>query len=370
MSKTRQDTTGGPGGPSAATGVQDPSLAAIVGRAGFLVVTGKGGVGKSAVSATLGRAAARAGAGSGRRTLVVEVDPRENLHQLLGTSPSAGEILEAGDGLFLQHLKPRAVVDRVIEERVKIGAVVRKVQESSVYQHFVEGCPGLEELAVLEHARRMLAERRFDTVILDAPATGHGVSLLRAPLVVSEAVGEGPFGSIAREIADLVADPARCAVVIVTQAEEMPVEEAQDLARMLDEHLDRRPDLLVVNGLYPPLPTDVRGDHGGEGGEGGEGSGGAAPPDAPLELTDLWRRRRAINRRELRRLAESWVGPMVGLPLLPIGRGPELVAALAACWSGDPHRALGSVGRELDGAVFAGQRGAGDSSGDSSGGAS
>ena len=218
------------------------------------MVTGKGGVGKSAVSATLGRAIAR----RGRRTVVIEVDPRENLHQLLGTAPSGGEILEAGDGwrggLFLQHLKPRAVVDRVIEERVKIGAVVRKVQASSVYQHFVEGCPGLEELAVLEHARRLLAERRFDTVILDAPATGHGVSLLRAPLVVSEAVGEGPFGSIAREIADLVADPARCGVVIVTQAEEMPVEEAQDLARMLGEHLDRRPDLLVVNGLYPPLP--------------------------------------------------------------------------------------------------------------------
>ncbi len=310
-------------------------------RAGFLVVTGKGGVGKSAVAATLGRSIARASAGTEHRTLVVEVDPRENLHQLLGTSPSGGDILEAGDGLFLQHLKPRAVVDRVIEEKVRIGALVRKVQSSSVYQHFVEGCPGLEELAVLEHARRLLAERRFHTVILDAPATGHGVSLLRAPLVVSEAVGDGPFGSIAREIADLVADPKRCGVVIVTQAEEMPVQEAEDLARMLDEHLDRRPDLLVVNGLYPPLP---RGDHADEANEQDEHD---EKPSAPDPLLDLWRRRRAINRRELRRLAESWPGEMVGLPLLPIGRGPALVAALDACWTDDPRRALGSVGRTV-----------------------
>jgi len=297
-------------------------------RAGFLVVTGKGGVGKSAVTATLGRTIAR----RGKRTLAIEVDPRENLHQLLGTPPSGGEILDAGDGLFVQHLKPRAVVDRVIEERVRLGAVVRKVQSSPVYQHFVDGCPGLKELAVLEHARRLLTERRFDTVILDAPATGHGVSLLRAPQVVAEAVGEGPFGRIAREIAELVADPGRCGVVIVTQAEEMPVQEARELAAMLDEQLDRRPDLLVVNGLYPPMPR--------------EDDGAAAhSPDAPDALFDLWRRRRAINRRELERLADSWPGEMVGLPLLPISRGPALVAALGACWLSDPQRALGSVGR-------------------------
>jgi len=348
------------------SGAGPTSISNLTG-AGFLVVTGKGGVGKSAVAATLGRSLARSAAGTGRRTLVVEVDPRENLHQLLGTAPSGGEILEAGEGLFLQHLKPRTVVDRVIEERVKIGAVVRKVQASSVYQHFVEGCPGLEELAVLEHARRLLTERRFDTVILDAPATGHGVSLLRAPLVVSEAVGEGPFGSIAREIADLVADPARCGVVIVTQAEEMPVQEAQDLARMLEEQLDRGPDLLVVNGLYPPLPRA-------DGALGGDGADEQSPNEAdqadqagqaaPDALVDLWRRRRAINRRELRRLADVWPGEMVGLPLLPIGRGPELVAALDACWASDPHRALGSVWRERR----SGRRREGD--GEHSGGAS
>jgi len=297
-------------------------------RRGFLVVTGKGGVGKSAVAATLGRSMTREG-GQALRTLVIEVDPRENLHQLLGTPPSGGEILDAGGGLFLQHLKPRSVVDRVIEERVRLGAVVRRVQASPVYQHFVDGCPGLKEMAVLEHARRLLDERRFDVVILDAPATGHGVSLLRAPLVVAEAVGDGPFGRIAAEIGELVAHPERCGVVVVTQAEEMPVQEAVELAAVLDEHLRREPDLLVVNALYPPVPAEVDAD---------------GPGRPPAELTDLWRRRRAINRRELERLAREWPGPMVGLPLLPMPRGPELVSALAACLGSDPVGALGSVG--------------------------
>jgi len=303
-------------------------------RRGFLVVTGKGGVGKSAVAATLGRLMVRQG-GRSIRTLVIEVDPRENLHQLLGTPPSGGEILDAGGGLFLQHLKPRSVVDRVIEERVRLGAVVRRVQASPVYQHFVDGCPGLKEMAVLEHARRLLDERRFDVVILDAPATGHGVSLLRAPLVVAEAVGDGPFGRIAAEIGELVAHPERCGVVVVTQAEEMPVQEAVELAAVLDEHLRREPDLLVVNALYPPVTAEVDAD---------------GPDRPPAELVDLWRRRRAINRRELERLARDWPGPMVGLPLLPMPRGPELVSALAACLGSDPVRALGSVGTGEGGA--------------------
>lgn len=290
------------------------SVLDLLARKGFVVVTGKGGVGKSTVSAVLARRLASGGRharrDAPRRVIVIEVDPRENLHQLLGAPPSGGEVVDVGGGLHLQHLKPRAVVDRVVEERVKIGAVARKVFASPVYQHFVDGAPGLKELAILEHARRLLSERRFEAVVLDAPATGHGVSLLRAPLLVAAAVEDGPFGKIADDIAALVADPERCAVAVVAQAEEMPVEEALQLRRTLDEQLDRRPDLLVVNGLVPDLP------------EGAE---------APDELLDLWRRRREVNRRELDRLEAGWPEARVRLPLLPLGRGPELVGALARC---------------------------------------
>lgn len=292
----------------------------------FVVVTGKGGVGKSLVAALLGRRFAAAG----RRTLAIEVDPRESLHRQLGAPPSAGEIVEVGPGLSLQHLKPRDVVDRVIEERVKIGAVVRRLQGSTVYQHFVDGAPGLKELAILEHARRQLArsdESRFDTVVLDAPATGHGVSLLRAPRVVSEVIEGGPFGEIAEEIAGFIGDEEQTGLVVVTQAEEMPVDEAFELAAMLAEQLDRRPDLLVVNGLYPPAPAGAAED------------AASAKDAADAALLELWRRRRAVNERELARLAAGWTGGRLALPLLPLDGGAALVAALGRCLD-EPASAL------------------------------
>lgn len=289
-----------------------PQLATL----GFLVVTGKGGVGKSTVAATLARAIAR----DSRRVLVMEVDPRENLHQLLGGPPSGGEILDLGDGLSLQHLKPRAVVDQVIEERVRLGPVVRRLQRSPVYQAFVDGAPGLTELAVLEHARRQSESDRFDLVVLDAPATGHGVSLLQAPSLVAEAVGEGPFGEIAATIARFAGDRTKTGIAVVTQAEEMPVEEALELAGTLRRRLGRSADLLVVNGLHPKAPGD--------------------DSELPAELESLWRRRAALEERELARLARCWPEANSGrddafepvrLPLLPLDRGPELVARLAVC---------------------------------------
>src|SRR5215217_4036800 len=114
----------------------------------MLVVTGKGGVGKTAVSATLGRAFAEAG----RRVLVVEVDPRENLHQMLGLPPSGGAIVPAGPRLWVQNLKPGQVLDEVVREQVKIEMLVRRVLDSRVYQHLAAGAPGLKELAILGHA--------------------------------------------------------------------------------------------------------------------------------------------------------------------------------------------------------------------------
>src|SRR3954468_11921473 len=142
-------------------------------RRELLVVTGKGGVGKTAISATLGRALAEAG----RRTLVVEVDPRENVHQMLGVPPSGGEIVPAGERLWVQNLKPRQVLDEVVREQVKIEFLVQRVLGSSGYDPLPAAAPGLKELAILGHALRLQKRRQsgapeLDVVILDAPATG------------------------------------------------------------------------------------------------------------------------------------------------------------------------------------------------------
>jgi anion-transporting ArsA/GET3 family ATPase len=174
----------------------------------------------------------------------------------------------------------------------------------------------MKEMAVLGHAMQVArgeAKPKVDVVVLDAPATGHGMSLLWAPLLVSEVLGKGPLGRLAGEVADLVRDPEQVAVVIATTAEEMPVQEALELIAGLRERLGRPPELLVVNGLYPPFP-----EHPGR---------VAAGVKAALAL---WRQRRAVNERELTRLATTWQGPRVDLPLLAVERGPALVTALGS----------------------------------------
>jgi anion-transporting ArsA/GET3 family ATPase len=285
----------------------------------LIVVTGKGGVGKTSVAALLGSALAAAG----RRTLVAEVDPRENLHRMLGVPPSGGEILRAGGKLWVQNLSPQRVIDDLVREQLKFGLISRRVLDSPIYQHFTAGAPGLKEMAVLGHALRVLRGEAgkdapaIDTVILDAPATGHGVALLAAPLLVAEAVRSGPIHRMSGEVAELIADPARTAIVAVTLAEEMPVQEVLELAETLRTRVGREPELLVANGLFPPVPVT---------------EGVRRSEEANESTTDpaghLWRRRRASQERELARLAELWPGGRIDLPLLPLAGGPELVAAL------------------------------------------
>jgi anion-transporting ArsA/GET3 family ATPase len=289
----------------------------------LLVVTGKGGVGKTAVAASLGRLLAAVG----RRVLVLEVDPRENVHQMLGVSPSGGAIVGAGTRLWVQNLKPGQVLDEIVRERLKLEMLSRRVLASPIYEQFSASAPGLKELAILGHALRLLRRQgtpdapALDLVVLDAPATGHGVRLLAAPLLVAEVIRGGPFGALAGELAGFVADPRRCGIVVVTQGEEMPVEEALELREALASQLGRQPEVLVVNGLFPPLGAaddDL---------EPRETSPPLQTPEAAA-LLDLWRHRRHLNERELARLAEWWEGPRLELPQLALERGPRLTAAL------------------------------------------
>lgn len=276
----------------------------------LVLVTGKGGVGKSVLSAAVGLSLHR----RGRRILVVEVDPRESVHQMLGLEPSGGDLLTVEEGLHLQNLQPRTVLDRLVSDQVRFEWLAERVRRSPVYHHFVEGAPGLKELAVLGHCLllvkgEMEGAPEIDTVVLDAPATGHGVSLLAAPSLVSEVIRHGPFGRMSGELAQFVSDPEEAGVVVVTLAEEMPVTEALELRSMLLEKAGRAPELLVVNGLYPAVPKGARPDSSG--------------------IDRLWRDRRRVNERELSRLTEAWPGERVELPQLPLSRGPELVQALA-----------------------------------------
>ncbi len=271
----------------------------------LVVVTGKGGVGKTTLAAVLGRLLSE----RGRRVLLLEVDPRESLHQALGTEPSGGAIVPAGPGLWTQNLQPGAVIEELVRDKVPIAFLARRITASPAFQHFVDGAPGLKETALLGHAYRVLHSGHgieVDMVIIDAPATGHGASMLAAPGLLAQAAEGGQLGEMAAELAAFLADPSRCGIVLATLAEELPVQETIELLGLLHTKLGLRPDWLLANGLYPPLP--VR-------------------PEAGPGM-DLWRARRRLNEAELIRLAQSWDGPLAELPLLALAQGPALVTAL------------------------------------------
>jgi len=247
-----------------------------------------------------------------RRVTLLEVDPRESAHQLFGVPPSGGEPVRAGRRLELLHARPRRVVDELVQQKLKVAPLVRRLQASPIYEHFVDGAPGLKELAMVRFARDLVRgprrKRRADCVVLDSPATGHALALLSAPSLAADAIGAGPIAGLAREAAVWLS-AASTGLVMVTLAEELPVTETLEAARALGELLGKSPEAWIANALYPELPSKF------------------APGDGAAEL---WRKRRLVNERELARLEREVGEPVTRLPLLPIAEGQSLVRTLAA----------------------------------------
>lgn len=288
-----------------------------LGQLELVVVTGKGGVGKTTVAAAVASLLARE-----RRVTLLDVDPRESAHRLFDVPPSAGEPVAIGDRLELLHTRPRRVVDEIVSSKLKVGPLVRRLQASPIYDHFVDGAPGLKELALLRYAHDLVRESkgsRCDCVVLDSPATGHARSLLSAPALVAEAIASGPIAELAAEVASWLESPA-AGFVLVTLAEELPVTESLESAAELERLLAKPAAAWVANAIYP----DVFGDRGSH--ETPDSAGGAA--DAADPATVLFRKRRGVNERELERLGCSVGAGVARLPLLPISEGPALVTAL------------------------------------------
>jgi hypothetical protein len=124
---------------------------------------------------------------------------------------------------------------------------------------------------------------------------------------VSDVIESGPVGQMARDITAFLGDRERFGLVVVSTAEEMPVQESLELLTGLERRFDRRPEVVILNAMYPRPPARGRD-----------------------EVTRLWRHRRAVNESQAARLRDHWHGAVVELPLLPIDPGPVLVGAIAA----------------------------------------
>ncbi|HSC03734.1 MAG TPA: ArsA family ATPase [Solirubrobacteraceae bacterium] len=230
----------------------------------LLFVTGKGGVGKSTVAIALGLLAAR----HGLRTIVAELSNQERVQGLfIDEAPPSGAAdksniareqfreLELAPGLFTISIDPQQAMEEYL--RVKAGAIGQALGSSRLFQAFAMATPGMRELLsigkVWELAqlnRRTRGGAPYDLVIVDAPATGHGVGLLRTPRTFADIARVGPIAHQGRTIADTIADSEFTGVIAVATPEEMPVNETMTLAEELAR--DELPlDLVIVNALYP-----------------------------------------------------------------------------------------------------------------------
>lgn len=219
----------------------------------LIILSGKGGVGKSVVATALALAARE----RGKRVLVVEVETPLEASRYLGVGPAGPRETEALPGIFTVNLSPQQVIDEYVRHVVKLEMLVRRILESPVYHRFFSAAPGLKELMVLgkimvlEEARdRWTGEPRYDVIIVDAPATGHGLSFLKVPLAASAAVPVGPIGHNARRILKLLRDPRRTTLAIVAVPEEMAVVEAAQFHRLAVEELGIRAGVLVLNACH------------------------------------------------------------------------------------------------------------------------
>jgi anion-transporting ArsA/GET3 family ATPase len=216
----------------------------------LVVVTGKGGVGKSSIAAALALVAAR----SGRRVLVCEVNAQERVAPLLGAPPAGTTIREARPGLFTVNVTPAEAMREYGLMIVKFQTIYEAVFENRLVRHFLRVVPSLGELVMLGkilHEVRAEAQGRprWDLVVLDAPATGHAVQLLRVPGAMLGTVPPGPLRSDAQWMREWLIDPARTALAIVTLPEEMPVTEAIELDQQLRDQVGIAPAALLVNAM-------------------------------------------------------------------------------------------------------------------------
>lgn len=221
----------------------------------FVIVMGKGGVGKSTVSAAIALAAAR----QGKKVLVCELKTAERMSRLFGSPPVGMEIGPVAEGIEAVVMTPESALREVALLKLRLKTLYRLTFENRVVSDFLRSVPGLPELLLLgkayyhEQELDRSGRPRWDMVVVDAPATGHGIPFLRIPQVILDLFGESPITSEARQIRDLLQDERRTSLNLVTLPEELPTAEVLALKHQVDSLLHIPTGFLFVNQVLLPL---------------------------------------------------------------------------------------------------------------------
>ncbi|MBM4391531.1 MAG: ArsA family ATPase [Deltaproteobacteria bacterium] len=231
-------------------------MSSALGSRRVVLVSGKGGVGKTTVSVALALAAAR----RGKRVLLCETQGATRVPAIFGRPSKGYEPMQVATNLDTLSITPEAAIEEYVLLQLHFRRLYRMVFRNRIMGAFVDAVPGLHDLIQL--GKVWFAERetangraRWDLVVVDAPATGHGLTMLGAPRAMMDLTGSGPFHDNAKLIADLMEDEARTALLLVSTAEEMPLRETVDLYARLGD-MRRLVGGAVLNEVHPsPVPS-------------------------------------------------------------------------------------------------------------------
>jgi len=217
-------------------------------------VTGKGGVGKTSVALAMGIAAAA----EGRRTIVCEVAAQESAGSLFGRGRIGFNETRLRKDLFAISIDPDASIREYLELQLPVKAMGDLLYRSRIFSYLAAATPGLSELVTVGKIWELALNKRkardgkpYDLVIVDAPATGHGIGLLQTPQTFAAIARTGPMERQASTINATITNPKRAGVVIVALPEEMPVNESASLETELIDKVGIAVDRIFMNGLYP-----------------------------------------------------------------------------------------------------------------------
>jgi anion-transporting ArsA/GET3 family ATPase len=295
----------------------------------LLIVSGKGGVGKSVVAATLAWIAAK----RGKRTLLVELDTVPSIARMFG-KPQDDEYRETEllENLSCFHVEGKSGLEEYLRLVLKSGRFVGRIVRSPIYQYFVNVAPGLKELMAvgklwdLEQKRIPGTDRpRYDLIVADTPATGHVLSYLQMPMTAAD-TAKGFVKREAQKVADLLQDPVRTAFNIVTTLAEMPVNEAIELYESARSRLHLPIGCLFVNQVHPPfldgsayesyrkwqldLSSSPEADS-------SQQEGWVQTERAVLACAESWKKAREVQQVHMERLLTAFTCPTALLPFVP-----------------------------------------------------
>jgi anion-transporting ArsA/GET3 family ATPase len=281
----------------------------------LVFVTGKGGVGKTTVAVALGLRAAQ----EGKRTIVCEVSSQENASRIFDHTEVGFHEVEMEENLWSISIDPDESMREYVLLQLKVRAMRDMLFRSRIFNYLAAATPGLKELVTIgkiwelaQLDRKVKSGRKYDLVIVDAPATGHGIGFLQTPRTFAAIARVGPIHSQAQQLDRLITDQEHTGTAIVSLPEEMPVNESAALEHDLRNEVGVAVDRIYMNGLYPQRFSNQEAERLAELAREENGDGVRAAARAAVSEHGRARSQRA----QLARLRRRVEAPVKALPFL------------------------------------------------------